>query len=56
MLADSEIPIRVTDPRDVEIILKPKRQIQIGPVNQFVENYAIIDSLDPYFTPVAFVK
>ena len=56
MLADSEIPVRVTDPGEVEIILEPKRQTQIGPVNQFVENYAIINPLDPHFASLAFVK
>ena len=30
MFADPEVPIRMTDPCDVEIILKPEWQIQIG--------------------------
>ena len=29
MLADPEVPVRVTDPCDIEIILKTKLQIQL---------------------------
>ena len=50
MLADPEIPIRMADPRDIKFILKLKRQIQIGPANQLIENYSIINALDPHFT------
>src|SRR5438876_11202930 len=46
MFADPEIPVGMADPRDIEIILKSKWQIQIGPANQFIENYPIINSLD----------
>ena len=56
MLADPEIPIRMTDPGNVEIILKPKRQVQIGPPNQLVEDDSIINPLDPHFASVAVVK
>ena len=56
MLADPKIPIRVADPCDIEIVLKPKRQIQIGSANQFVEDYPIINPLDPHFAPIAVIK
>src|SRR6266487_5666246 len=56
MLADPKIPIGMTDPCDIQIILKPKRQIQIGSTNQFVKDYAIIDSLDPHFAPIAVIE
>ncbi len=46
----------MTDPCDIEIILKPKRQIQIRPPNQFVEYYPIINPLDPHFTSIAIIK
>src|SRR5947208_13841654 len=56
MLANAEIPVRVTDPRDVEIVLKPKWQIQIGPVIQLIEDYSIINPLDPHFASVAVIE
>src|SRR5438034_9869086 len=56
MLADAEIPVRVTDPPAVEILLKPKWQIQIGPVIQLIEDYAIINPLDPHFASVAVIE
>ena len=51
MLADPEIPIRMADPGDIEIILKPERRSQIGPANQLIENHAVINSLDPTSRP-----
>ena len=51
MLADPKIPIRMADPRDIKFVLKLKRQIQIGTANQLIENYPIINALDPHFTP-----
>jgi hypothetical protein len=56
MLADPEIPIRVADPRDVEISLKPELQVQIAPLTQLIENDAIVDSLDPHVAPVTIVE
>ena len=56
MFADPEIPVRMADPCDIEIILKPKRQVQIGPANEFVENYPIINPLDPHFASIAIIK
>ena len=56
MLADPEIPVRVTDPGDIEIILKTKLQIQIAPLTQLIENDAIINSFDSHVAPVTFVE
>ena len=56
MFTDPEIPVGMTDPFHIEIVLEAKRQIQIGPANQLVENDAIVNPLDPDFVPVAIVK
>ena len=56
MLADSEIPVRVTDPRHLEIILKTKLQIQIVPLTQLIKDDAIINSFDPHVVPLMIVE
>src|SRR4051794_12832465 len=56
MFADSKVPIRMINPCDIEIILKPKLQIQIRPMTQLIENDAIIDPLNSDFAPVAIVE
>ena len=56
MFTDPKIPVRMADPRDIEIILKPKRQIQIRPANQFIENYAVINPMDRDLSAIPLVK
>ena len=56
MLADSKIPIRMADPRNIEIFLKAKSRLQIGTSNQLIENHSIVNSLDLDFFSVAVVK
>jgi hypothetical protein len=56
MLANPEIPVRMTNPSDVEVILKPKLQIQIGPLTQLIENDPIVNSFDTNFAPVVSVE
>jgi hypothetical protein len=56
MFADPEVPIGMANPFHIEIILKSKRQIQIGPADQFVEDDSVVNPLDPHFASVAIVK
>ena len=56
MFADPKIPVRVTDPFHIEIILKLKWQIQLGLADEFVEYYSIINPLDLYFASIAIIK
>src|SRR5689334_19685019 len=56
MLADPEIPVRVAHPFDVKILLEPKAGIQVWPSNQFIENDAVIDSLNRNFAAGAAIK
>ena len=56
MLADPVIPVRMINPSDIEIILKPKLQIQVRPMTQFIKNDAIINPLDPHFAAVTIVE
>ena len=56
MFADSEIPIRMTNPRDIEIILKLKWKSEILTPQQLVEDDAVVNPLDPYFASAALIK
>ena len=56
MLADAEIPIGMADPLDIEIVLEAKRQIEIGPADQLVEDDPVINPLDAHLAAVAFVE
>src|SRR5689334_2635755 len=56
MFADSKIPIRVTNPGQVEVILKPEGKIEVSPALQLVEDHAVIDPLDRRLGSVVIVK
>src|SRR5689334_18137285 len=56
MLADPEIPIRMTDPRDIEIVLEAESQLQIGPSHKLVEDDPVIDPVDPNFPTITLVE
>src|SRR6266487_4700979 len=56
MFADPEIPIRMTDPVQVEIVLKAKGKSEIGPANQFIEYDAIINPIDPHLASITIIN
>src|ERR1043166_3600790 len=56
MFADPEIPVRMTDPFHVEIVLEPKLQIEIVSSQQLVEDSSVIDPLDSLLAAIEIVK
>ena len=56
MLTDSEIPVRVPGPFYIELVLEMKPRDHIRTAVQLVEDDAVVNALNSYFTTVAFVK
>ena len=56
MFTDSKIPVRMADPLHIEIILKPKWQIEIGPANELVEDDAVVNPFDSHLASIMLVK
>ena len=56
MFADTEIPVGMTDPFHIEIVLKPKLKIEIVSSQEFIEDNAIVNALDPHFALVVIIK
>src|SRR5204863_1823756 len=56
MFADAVIPIRMRDPRDVEFILETKRQFDVRPTRELVENDAVVNPLNTRLRSIAIIK
>src|SRR5437667_10971956 len=56
MLADPVIPIRMRDPRDLELVLETKLYFQIVTARELVKDDAVIDPLDPGLSSIPVVK
>ena len=56
MFADPEIPVRMADPGDVEVVAKIETGPQLRPAQQLVEDDAVINPLDPDLAPFVFVE
>src|ERR1043166_10329767 len=50
VFADPEIPVWVSDPFHVQLFLKSKWRIQVRPPDEFIENDAIVNALDPHLS------
>ena len=46
----------MTDPPHIEIIVKTEPDTQLWSSQQFVENNAVINPLDPHFAPGTLIK
>ena len=56
MFADAEIPVRMSDPHNIDIILKTEGQLQVRPPNKFIKDDPIINPFDANLSPIAIVN
>ncbi len=56
MFADPEIPVRMADPFDVEVVPEIEARFQLRAAQEFVENDPVIDAIDPNLAPVALIE
>src|SRR5947208_3500791 len=55
-LTHPEIPVRMTDPNNVEIILKTEEQLQVRPSNKFIKDDPIVNPFDTNLSSIAIVN
>src|SRR6476660_3251521 len=56
MLADPEIPVRMSDPFRIDLVLEAEAEAEVRATQQFIENDAVVDALDPHLASVTFIE